>query len=722
MSHDTAKKLNGSAKSREWRYDNLLRIASWTIPYVPIFESWEKYCNEYRRGEVEIEVVPSTFRLPEVFQRNALPTRIQNNLNQELIRLEDFGKCRFVRYRPDLLGAGTSRLTFQISPISYLDYLRSGEYLDSLVHPSLHNDGRTFREEFASRITTSQDFDSLPLTNICGVGVFLLTADNKIIISRHSESVDVCRGNLSYSASGTMDWNRVGEPFTGSPSQSGEWLEFLHPFSQVCRECEEETGHRTSQNLTLVGLGIDAKRLYFQFSFFEQTSRSSVDILNEAPRAKHYHTEFAGKEDVDLGLPLNAVDFELDRIVSLVRSSDWEPAAAAALLSLCVREFGIDRVERAIDLECVRERWKKEMISEWRQRASRYGEAAVMSSRYPATRSIVESQKFLDEVLAFVGSDCDHMDVVEIGAGTGRMTKHLVKSARRLTCIDLSTEMIARNRNALGAHAEKVSYLLRFSQDYQPEQRHDVVISSLVLVHNVDDDAWGRLVNTMCACADSIFLFEHVDDPRMPHPHTRLRRAEDLVAAFSNYEVIRRRKYFLFEDQILFLKLRRRDLISPYLTRGSDETLPSPKRINAPTKSYRYDAFISYRHQDPDRKVVRQLLTDLETAGYKVAIDERDFEASGAVLQEMERCIKQSRFTLIIASPRYFQSGNTLEEAIMCKVLDMEELNRRIITVTIEKSEMPAWLFNIVGIDFTTQDPLIPPLDRLIAALRTPLP
>src|SRR5262249_812980 len=156
---------------------------------------------------------------------------------------------------------------------------------------------------------------------------------------------------------------------------------------------EEETGHVTSQNLTLFGLGIDSKRLYFQFSFFENTPRSSADILNQAPKAKHYHMEFAGKAGVDLGEPLNAIDFDLDEIVRVLRNNDWEPAAAAALLSLCVREFGIDRLERSIDIECVRERWRKEMAAEWRQRAKRTGELAVMSSRYPATSCAKESRK-----------------------------------------------------------------------------------------------------------------------------------------------------------------------------------------------------------------------------------------------------------------------------------------------------------------------------------------
>jgi hypothetical protein len=135
---------------------------------------------------------------------------------------------------------------------------------------------------------------------------------------------------------------------------------------------------------------------------------------------------------------------------------------------------------------------------------------------------------------------------------------------------------------------------------------------------------------------------------------------------------------------------------------------------------YKYSAFISYRHGDPDQNFARQLLQDLEAAGYKVAIDERDFSPSATFLEEMERCVKESRFTLAVISPRYFQSGNTQEEAIIRKVLDMGERKRRLVPLTIEKVEKPVWLYDIVGIDFTVTDPLVSPLERLKRTLEGP--
>jgi len=134
----------------------------------------------------------------------------------------------------------------------------------------------------------------------------------------------------------------------------------------------------------------------------------------------------------------------------------------------------------------------------------------------------------------------------------------------------------------------------------------------------------------------------------------------------------------------------------------------------------RYDVFVSYRHEGVDRNFATALVSALEADGYKVAIDERDFPANASFLQEMERSIRESRFTVAVISPRYLQSGNCEEEAIICKVLDMGDRKRRLIPLLIEPVSMPAWLYGIVGIDWTRADPLVDPFDKLRATLGAP--
>jgi len=145
---------------------------------------------------------------------------------------------------------------------------------------------------------------------------------------------------------------------------------------------------------------------------------------------------------------------------------------------------------------------------------------------------------------------------------------------------------------------------------------------------------------------------------------------------------------------------------------------PAPPRAELPLL---YDVFISYRHEGEDRRFARELVAALEAEGYRVAIDERDFFANASFLQEMERAIRQSRFTVAVISPRYLESGNTEEEAIITKVLDMADRKRRLIPLVIEPVVLPVWLYGIVGIDWTKRDPLVDPFDKLTATLGAPL-
>jgi hypothetical protein len=139
-----------------------------------------------------------------------------------------------------------------------------------------------------------------------------------------------------------------------------------------------------------------------------------------------------------------------------------------------------------------------------------------------------------------------------------------------------------------------------------------------------------------------------------------------------------------------------------------------------PEPTYAFDAFISYRRQEPDKKFARDLLKSLQQLGYRVAFDEITFSPQASFLEEMERCVRSSRFVLAVVSSRYFESGNTQEEAIITKVMDMGDRQRRLIPLIIEEVERPFWIYNLVGINFTDPDPLMPPIERLQIALGKP--
>jgi SAM-dependent methyltransferase len=252
-----------------------------------------------------------------------------------------------------------------------------------------------------------------------------------------------------------------------------------------------------------------------------------------------------------------AVPFELDEIVGRIKDSRWEPAAAVSLLTLCAKNFGLDELEQRMDPEYVQQRLRDEMAAEWQQRAARPGDFAIMSARYPSDRLEAESQKYADGVAAFLGKELEGKDVLEVGCGTGRVTKYLAGHAARLSCLDLSEEMIEINRRALKEDAAKISYLHMFVQDMKPPRKYDAVVCSLVLIHNVNEQLFQEFVRVLRECSDTIFLFEHVDPGSPTSAYTRPRTEQEICERFVDFRIERRKEYALFNDRIIFLKLVR---------------------------------------------------------------------------------------------------------------------------------------------------------------------
>jgi TIR domain len=141
--------------------------------------------------------------------------------------------------------------------------------------------------------------------------------------------------------------------------------------------------------------------------------------------------------------------------------------------------------------------------------------------------------------------------------------------------------------------------------------------------------------------------------------------------------------------------MRRRSYVLP--ARAPQASPPAA----APAAPPVYDAFISYRHLEPDRMIALDLVESLERAGLRMAIDARDFLPNEHFLSEMERCIRQSRFVLCVITSQFVQSDHTSEEAIISKTLDLAERRRRLVPLIFERVELPVWLHGLVGIDFT---------------------
>jgi len=195
-----------------------------------LFGAWQKDVNENRYGEVSYRRENFLYRPPQDFQVNIgqySDVPYGDNPKNET-------KCRLLSYDCKINGDSLPiQLSFTFSEIEYVDYLISGEHLDDFL-PG--DSTRTFRDKYAPRIDLDEIRNS-PLTNICGLGIFIITRDNKIIVARRSANVRVWGNVWSYAASGTMSWKQKN----------------LHPFDEVAREC----GHRILMGHEVRRLGND---------------------------------------------------------------------------------------------------------------------------------------------------------------------------------------------------------------------------------------------------------------------------------------------------------------------------------------------------------------------------------------------------------------------------------------------------------------------------------
>ena len=198
----------------------------------------------------------------------------------------------------------------------------------------------------------------------------------------------------------------------------------------------------------------------------------------------------------------------------------------------------------------------KQVQKEFEERATRKGELAVMSTRFPARDLNSESIRYANAVMEFIDSDVEGQDVLEVGGGIGRLTCLLERRVGKLTCIEPVAEMLRRNKERLGERAGNVNYLEIFLQEYVVENKHQVAICSLVLAHN-PRVLFSLAAQVLSQAADTIFLFEHTVNSAGCSSATTIRSESEILAAFGDHRLIRRELYKHFNDEISFLKLVR---------------------------------------------------------------------------------------------------------------------------------------------------------------------
>lgn len=512
--------INGTAPGRAlvpldegraaWeRYDWILQIDNYQIAYIPLINGNLGDRTNLHRRDIRLSAESLPFQLPGEFDLTKIKSRFVND-----------SSCRLSSYQ----FMEGDVMTLRFSETSYEDYLKSGEHLDD-PHPD--NPAITLRDTFGGLIRDGErNLRPFRLTNICGIGLLLISSDSFAIVTEHSQKSHVYPGRLTFTASGTMKWAKLPDPF-----------------SQVVRKAWEEARHQVVLDaLTMIGFGVDARKLYFQFSFIEHHPATCADILAKMDGSA------------------KAIPLEPDAVVEALLAECWEPAAEASLLTLVAQKYSKDDVINALQKR--RDEWPhRNMRDEWDYRASRPGVLADMSVRYPPDKLNAGSRRYVDKVLRFLKDDLQRETrLVEVGGGTGRITRRLVDRVGSLTVVDLSRRMIERNKLRLGKKANIVArYVEGFAQQCLDSAAFDIAIASLVMVHNVEQHEFVDLVRSMCLAAPVVVICEDITLNRPTSPRTKIRTPEEITAAFHGFgfQLTKQRRSPLFEDELWFARFSR---------------------------------------------------------------------------------------------------------------------------------------------------------------------
>jgi hypothetical protein len=141
-------------------------------------------------------------------------------------------------------------------------------------------------------------------------------------------------------------------------------------------------------------------------------------------------------------------------------------------------------------------------------------------------------------------------------------------------------------------------------------------------------------------------------------------------------------------------------------------------------KTYPFDVFISYRWISPDREWVRnQLCPALREAGLRVCLDVEDFVRGRDLILETERAGLESRRTLCVISPEYFEQGRMVEfESLSAQRRDPSGRNSLLIPLIVRETEIPERMRGPIPIIWT--DPTDHPREwkKLLQILEAPNP
>lgn len=257
---------------------------------------------------------------------------------QSHIQFQDFDASVERERQSCLMHGGYTRHPPKLWLIKYLEYKNenslaltfgSADYLQHRVYQREMELNQVERKVFQSILHAPRGnnprFYNCPWSR-CGCGVWIITADHYLAVSRRSmTNVIEEKGKLSYSSSGAcdryLDLNGVSQ--NGTPGRS------------MCLEIQEELGlpEPRLDELILISLGIDIGRFLIQFSYVWNCPYTADDIRYH----RRHHSTTADEQEVFF------IPFQEEFCKDFLLHCEFEPGAAVSLHRLLEKNFNLSK-------------------------------------------------------------------------------------------------------------------------------------------------------------------------------------------------------------------------------------------------------------------------------------------------------------------------------------------------------------------------------------------
>ncbi len=192
------------------------------------------------------------------------------------------------------------------------------------------------------------------------------------------------------------------------------------------------------------------------------------------------------------------------------------------------------------------------------------------------------------------------------------------------------------------------------------------------------------------------------------------------VRVFDLFEYVQPRVTVARRDQHPVFKA---ELEDNFAVAAGPAAKSSPSSAEADGR-FHHDAYVSYAAAD-SAWVWGTLVPGLEQAGVRVAVSDDVAEPGVARVVNAERGIRRSQRTLIVLSEAYLSDRMAEFENVLAQTMSVDEGRHRLIPVKAapyDAGRLPTRLSMLTGVDLTRPERAGRELDRLVRALRTPLP